>query len=93
MEVGQYNKAIDYLEKALELSKEIGDKSHEGHWFGNLGIVYMSLEQYDKAIGEYEKAVEISKKRGNMSGEETWIGKLDNAYSKLGQNKADSKCK
>jgi len=37
--LGQVEKAIEYYEQALVISKEIGDKRGEGNRLGNLGVV------------------------------------------------------
>ena len=47
--LGQYDKAKEYLEKALAVQIEIGDKEGEASSYENLGTVFESLGQYDKA--------------------------------------------
>lgn len=41
--VGEYQKAKEYHEEALAISKEIGDKKGEGLQYGNLGIFFQSV--------------------------------------------------
>ena len=45
----QYNNAKEYLQKALVIRTEIGDREGEGADYGNLGAVFQSLGHYDKA--------------------------------------------
>ena len=47
--LGQYYKAKEYLQKALVIKSEIGDRKGEGSCCANLGTVFQSLGQYDKA--------------------------------------------
>ena len=47
--LGQYDKAEEYLQKALVIRTEIGDRGGEASCYGNLGTVFKSLGQYDKA--------------------------------------------
>ena len=46
--LGEYVKAEEYLQKALVIRKEIGDKEGEATDYGNLGTVFQSLGEYVK---------------------------------------------
>ena len=84
-QIGSYKKAIEYHEKALVISKEIGDRRGEGNQLGNLGLAYSDLGQVEKAIEYYEQALVISKEIGDRRGEGNHLGNLGNAYSDLEQ--------
>ena len=56
--LGQYDKAIEHLEKALVVRTEIGDRKGEASCYGILGNVFKSLGQYDKAKEYHQKASE-----------------------------------
>jgi CHAT domain-containing protein/tetratricopeptide (TPR) repeat protein len=69
-------KAINYLEKALEIAKESGEKKGESECYVNLGRVHNflgatneSLVDYRKAIEYLEKALEIKKEIGEKQGQ------------------------
>ena len=47
--LGDYVKANEYLEKALAIAIEIGDRKGEGSRYGNLRSVFISLGDYVKA--------------------------------------------
>ena len=81
--LGQVEKAIQYYEKALAISQEIGDRRGEGTRLGNLGLAYCSLGQVEKAIKYYEQALNISKEIGDGN-EGVWLGNLGSAYRDLG---------
>ena len=57
-DIGDYNKAIEYHEKALEIRiNALGENQPE--LYNNLGISYDGLGDYNKAIEYHEKALEI----------------------------------
>ena len=47
--LGEYDKAKEYLQKALLIATEIGDREAVGSCYGNLGTMFPLLGQYDKA--------------------------------------------
>jgi len=50
-DLGQYNEAKEYYEKALIIRKKIFGEEHAGvaTSYNNLGIVYQDLGQYNEA--------------------------------------------
>ena len=74
--LGQYDKAKEYLQKALVITTEIGDRNGEGTCYGNLGTVFQSLGRYDKAKEYLQKALAIKTAIGDRKGEETCYGNL-----------------
>ena len=66
--LGEYDKAIEYLEKATALTMQIGYKDGEASSYGILGTIFQSLGEYDKAKKYLEKAlaiqIEVGDKRG-----------------------------
>ena len=83
--MGEYQKAIRYYEKSLEISSAIGDQSGIATNNCNLGNVYCSLGENQKAIRYYEKSLEISSAIGNQSRIASNNDNLGNAYSSLGE--------
>ncbi|CAB4013431.1 tetratricopeptide repeat 28-like, partial [Paramuricea clavata] len=82
---GEYQKAIDYYKKGLEISTAIGDRLGESSSNGNLGNAYLRLGQYQKAIDYYKKGLEISTAIGDRSRIANNNGNLGNAYLSLGE--------
>ena len=89
-DIGDYNKAIEYHEKALEIRiNALGENQPE--LYNNLGISYDGLGDYGKAIEYHEKALEI---RINTLGENhpdvaSYYNNLGTVYNSLGDyNKA-----
>ncbi|MGI2909842.1 tetratricopeptide repeat protein, partial [Tolypothrix sp. VBCCA 56010] len=62
--LGQYQRAIEFLQQSLEISREIGDRNGEGASLGNLGNAYNSLGQYQRAIEFLQQSLEISREIG-----------------------------
>ena len=63
--VGEYEKAIEHLEKSdsqLTINKVIGDSNGEGDCYINLAAVYQSIGEYDKARKLLEKSLAIKKR-------------------------------
>ena len=84
-QIGSYEKSIEYHEKALMISREIGDRQGEGVELGNLGSVYINRGQVDKAIECYENALMISREMRDWRNEGNWLGNLGLAYIDLGE--------
>ncbi|XP_073229373.1 uncharacterized protein [Porites lutea] len=82
--LGDFRKAIEYHERHLKISKEVGDRAGEGRAYGNLGIAYRNLGYFQKAIKYHEQHLKISKEVGDRSGEGKAYGNLGNAYDSLG---------
>jgi len=56
-----YDKAIEYLEKALTIRIQIGDKEGEAPTYGNLGRLYLSVSEHDMAEVFLEKGLLITR--------------------------------
>ena len=60
--LGDFQKAIEYHERHLKISKEVGDTAEEGRAYGSLGIAYQSLKDFQKAIEYHERYLKFQKK-------------------------------
>jgi tetratricopeptide (TPR) repeat protein len=56
-----YDKAIIYYTKSLNIQEEIGDKSGIANALNNIGIIYKRQGDYDTAIEYYTKSLKIRK--------------------------------
>ena len=61
---GNYNEAVEYYEKSLEIYKKSLPENHPSlaASYNNIGSVYKSMGEYSKALEYYEKSLEISEK-------------------------------
>jgi len=84
-DLGQVEKAIEYIKQVLVISREIGDRRGEGAGLGNLGSEYGNLGEVEKAIEYHKKALVISREIGDRRGEGADLGNLGSEYGNLGQ--------
>ena len=84
-ELGNFEKAIEYYQRALQFTREIGDRNGEGAALGSLGLAYDSLEQYERAVDLHRQHLTIAREIGDRRGEGAALGNLGIAYHSLGQ--------
>ena len=82
-----FKKAIDYLERHLNIEKEVGDISGEGRAYVNLGTVFGNLGDSERAIDYFERVLDIAKELEEISLEGKAYGNLGVAYHSLGDFK------
>ena len=83
--LGQYQKAIEYYQQCLTITKEIGDRRGKANSLGNLGSAYYLLGQYQKAIEYHQQCLTITKEIGDRKGEANSLINLGSAYRELQQ--------
>ena len=83
--LGGYEKAKEYLEKALAIKIEIGDRAGQAADYGNLGTVFKSLGEYEKAKEYLEKALAIRIEIGERAGQAADYGNLGTVFKSLGE--------
>ena len=79
-----YVKTIEYLEKALAIAIEIGDRQGEGSCYGNLATVFKSLGYYVKANECIQKSLAIAIEIGDRKGEVSSYLSLGTVFESLG---------
>ena len=80
-------KAIDYHQQALIISRELNDRKGEGQDLCNLGGAYSKLGKVEKAVDYHQQALVISQEIGDREGEAQDLCNLGNAYINLGEMK------
>ena len=83
--LGENQKAKEYVERALAITTEIGDRSGEASCYGNLGALLQSLGECDKAKEYLQKALVIRTEIGDRKGEANDYGNLGYLCESLGQ--------
>jgi len=84
-DTSQYQQALEYFEKALELQGKVGNAKEEATTLANIGGVYTKLGQYQKALEYQEKALELHRKISNPQGEAWALYGIGYTYQVMGQ--------
>ena len=87
--LGEYQNAKEYLEKALAIAIEIGDRGGEGSAYSNLGTVYSNLNKNRQAKEHLDKAVGVSIAIGDRQLEATAIVGLAHVSASVNDIKID----
>ena len=81
----QFDKAVESLDKALEIAKTIGDTATELECYSSMGLAYKNMGQFDKAVESLDKALEIAKTIGDTATELECYNQIGLAYKNMGQ--------
>ena len=54
-----YDEAIQCLERAVVIAREIGDKRNEGIFLGNLGDVFVNINEWEQARVNLQQGIDI----------------------------------
>lgn len=57
---GEFDKALEHLEKGLTLAVKVGDKRASGELYNKMGLLSFARKQYNQAIGYTQKALGIT---------------------------------
>jgi len=83
--LGEYGKAKEYIEKAIAIWIETGDRAGEAAGYLNLGTVFQSLREYEKAKEHLDKALGIFTKIGDRAGQVANYQNLGTVFLSLGE--------
>ena len=82
--LGDFQKAIEYHERDLKISKELGDRTREGRAYCNLGNAYHTLEDFQKAVPCYKNSVRaFDHIRRNLICNDEWKITLKSSYDHI----------
>lgn len=82
--LGQFAKAINYLERAITIHRRADDVANEAIDLENLGVVYQNQGRYVTAVGYLEQALVLNRKIGNALAEITVLMNLGIIYKDQG---------
>jgi CHAT domain-containing protein len=83
-QTSQFEAALQSLQQALTIYREIKDRSGEEAALGNLGTAYRSLGDYTTAIEYLQQSLEIAREIKDRRGEGGVLGNLGTVYNSLG---------
>ncbi|NTW33351.1 MAG: tetratricopeptide repeat protein, partial [Bacteroidetes bacterium] len=72
-----FEKAMGYGIKGLELSKKIGFIKGIAQSYNNIGVTYYFHGKYSQALESYLKSLKINEKAGNLKG-------ISDCYNNIG---------
>ncbi|KAI6657284.1 Tetratricopeptide repeat protein 28 [Oopsacas minuta] len=75
-----YDKAIDFYEKRLTLSKEHQDLAAKGRTICSIGNCLQAMRQLDKSIEFYSSAMKVAEELGDHIGKAIVFGNLGTTY-------------
>jgi len=78
------HKALEYLEKALRLNKELGDRMQVAISHSKIGETYLDLGEYEQALMHLEKSKEVARNIGSLCQIEEASRLLSELYEKTG---------
>ncbi len=80
-----YESAVNYLEKALALQRQVGDRAGEAKTLNNIGYVYANLGEQRQALEYYEQALVLLRQAGDRAGEAMTLHNIGAAYADMGE--------
>ena len=83
--IGEYARAEEFLQQALQKSKEIGRKKGEAVAYGSLGTVFQYLGKYVNAEEHYLKGLRIMREINDKHGEASCYGNLGTLFQSRGE--------
>lgn len=82
---GQLTEALETFQRALLISREVGDRQGEAAALSNMGITYVDLGQYSKALEFLQQALAINEEVGNRLDKGTILHNIGGVYLDLGE--------
>jgi DNA-binding SARP family transcriptional activator/tetratricopeptide (TPR) repeat protein len=79
----RFDEAIDYLQRAMELWRELGDPYGRSQSLGNLGHVHLQADRLPEAVAYSRRSLAADRTIGNPWGEGIALTNLGDAYQRL----------
>ncbi|HEX8136636.1 MAG TPA: CHAT domain-containing tetratricopeptide repeat protein [Pyrinomonadaceae bacterium] len=83
--LGQPHKALGYYDRALSVSKALGDDHNEARILNNIGGAYDILGEPQKALGYYTRALALWETLGNAVAQGDTLNNIGVSYYNLGE--------
>jgi tetratricopeptide (TPR) repeat protein len=82
--LGDWQKALDYANKALLIFQTIGARQFEASALSSIGLCYAELHDKQKALDYYNRALPIYRAAGSRLGEAATLHGIGTVYDDLG---------
>lgn len=83
--LGEFDKALEYYQKALKLNEEMERKEGIADQLGNMGVVFNIRGELDKALEYYEKALKLNEELERKEGIAAQLGHIGTVYREKGE--------
>jgi CHAT domain-containing protein/Tfp pilus assembly protein PilF len=90
--LGEYQKALDYYNRAIPVQRDVGDRSGEGAALNGIGMVYYALGDRRKPLDYFNQALLIKRAVGDLTGEGAILNNLGAIYQTLDENQKALDC-
>ena len=84
---GKLKEALEHLQQALKIHREIGNKNGEANDLNNMGCVYQIQGKLKEALEHLQQALKIHREIGNKKGIASNLGNIGNVYKSQGKLK------
>ncbi|MBN1812529.1 MAG: tetratricopeptide repeat protein [Anaerolineae bacterium] len=88
----QYAPARACYERALALTRQVGDRLGEARCLHSLGVIYFDLEEYRPALEYFQQAMAIYRDLGDRRHEAESLNTLANVYGSIGEAALSREC-
>jgi len=82
---GEYDKALEYLQKSLKINEKIGNIRGMAHSYNNIGLVYDDKGSPEIALEYYQKALKIYERIGDVQGIGTVYNNIGVIHNGMGE--------
>ena len=83
--LGNFKKALPYLEESLTLARELGELRGETLVLNNLSLIYKAFGDYQKALEYSQRDLAISQMIGDKTGKGATLGSIGSIYYAQGE--------
>lgn len=83
--IGDKLTGLDYLNQAVTILTELGDRSRRASVLTSICVVHNDLSEYKKALDYCNQSLQLKREVGDKSGEATSLNNLGAVYSSSGQ--------
>lgn len=85
--LGDRNRALEFLTRALKMKQDLGDRLEEGKTLSNLGLAYWEAGDYPKATDHFNRAIAIAREVQDRQLEGSALNNLSLVYDEQGEYK------
>jgi tetratricopeptide (TPR) repeat protein len=83
-DLGEKEKALEFYNQALSLSRAVGDRADEATTLNNIGRVYYDLDENQKALDYYGQALSLKRIVGDYAGEASILNNIAHLEQRRG---------